>query len=109
MTFDPPRQSALEVGWAAGRHRRHRGPRSDHHVAADHGPGAPRGRILRVALADLGHYVTQRKPHGRRLLAVVDEFSAVVGARDHAIHLAERGRSANAATVLAVQSGRGPG
>ena len=43
----------------------------EHHAAS----------ILRVALADLGHYVTQRKPHGARLLAVVDEFSAVVGAR----------------------------
>ena len=40
---------------------------------------------------------------------VVDEFSAVVGARDLAIHLTERGRSANAATVLAVQSARGLG
>jgi hypothetical protein len=65
--------------------------------------------ILRVVMADLAHYVSSRKPPGKRLLAVVDEFSAVPGGREHAIHLSERGRSALAAVVLAVQSARGLG
>jgi hypothetical protein len=65
--------------------------------------------ILRVAMADLAHHVAVRKPHGDRELVVVDEFSAVPGGREHAIHLAERGRSASVATVLAVQSRRGLG
>jgi hypothetical protein len=65
--------------------------------------------ILRVAMADLTHHVAVRKPHGDRELVVVDEFSAVPGGREHAIHLAERGRSAGVATVLAVQSRRGLG
>jgi hypothetical protein len=65
--------------------------------------------ILRVAMADLAHHVAVRKPHGDRELVVVDEFSAVPGGREHAIHLAERGRSAGVATVLAVQSRRGLG
>jgi hypothetical protein len=65
--------------------------------------------ILRVAMADLAHHVAVRKPHGDRELIVVDEFSAVPGGREHAIHLAERGRSAGVATVLSVQSRRGLG
>jgi hypothetical protein len=65
--------------------------------------------ILRVALADLAHYVSSRKLRVTKLLIVVDEFSAVPGGREHAVHLSERGRSAGAATVLAVQSSRGLG
>lgn len=65
--------------------------------------------LLRVALADLAHYVASRKPRDRKLLIVVDEFSAIPAGRQHAIHLAERGRSAGAAVVLAVQSARGLG
>jgi hypothetical protein len=74
-------------------------------MAAEHDAAA----ILRVAMADLAHHVAVRKPHGDRELVVVDEFSAVPGGREHAIHLAERGRSAGVATVLAVQSRRGLG
>lgn len=65
--------------------------------------------VLRVVLADLAHHVAARKAPGDRELVVVDEFSAVAGGREHAIHLAERGRSAGVATVLAVQSRRGLG
>jgi hypothetical protein len=65
--------------------------------------------ILRVAMADLAHHVAVRKPHGDRELVVVDEFSAVPGGREHAIHLSERGRSAGVATLLSVQSRRGLG
>jgi hypothetical protein len=74
-------------------------------AAAEHDAAA----ILRVALADLAHHVTVRKDPGAREMIVVDEFSAVPGGRDHAIHLAERGRSAGVAVVLAVQSDRGLG
>jgi len=74
-------------------------------MAAEHDAAA----ILRVALADLAHHVAARKAPGDRELVVVDEFSAVAGGREHAIHLAERGRSAGVATVLAVQSRRGLG
>jgi hypothetical protein len=74
-------------------------------MAAEHDAAA----ILRVALADLAHHVAVRKAPAERELVVVDEFSAVAGGREHAIHLAERGRSANVATVLAVQSRRGLG
>jgi hypothetical protein len=65
--------------------------------------------ILRVLMADLAHHVAVRKPHGQRELVEVDEFSAVPGGREHAIHIAERGRSAGVAAVLAVQSRRGLG
>jgi hypothetical protein len=65
--------------------------------------------ILRVAMADLAHYVAKRKRPGDRDLIVVDEASAVAGGRQYMIHLAERGRSADAAVVLAVQSRRGLG
>jgi hypothetical protein len=65
--------------------------------------------ILRVAMADLAHHVTVRKRPGAAEQIIVDEFSAVPGGRGHAIHLAERGRSAGVAVVLAVQSRRGLG
>lgn len=74
-------------------------------AAAEHDAAA----ILRVALADLAHHVTVRKDPTARETIVVDEFSAVAGGRDHAVHLAERGRSAGVAVVLAVQSNRGLG
>jgi hypothetical protein len=74
-------------------------------MAAEHDAAA----ILRVAMADLAHHVAVRKPDGDRELVVVDEFSAVPGGREHAIHLAERGRSAGVATLLSVQSRRGLG
>jgi hypothetical protein len=66
-------------------------------------------KILRVVMADLAHYVVRRKPPGERGLVVIDEFSAVPGGREHAIHISERGRSAGIVTVLAVQSARGLG
>ena len=74
-------------------------------MAAEHDAAA----ILRVAMADLAHHVAVRKARGERELVVVDEASAVAGGREHMIHLAERGRSNNVATVMAVQSRRGLG
>jgi hypothetical protein len=74
-------------------------------AAAEHDAAA----ILRVALADLAHHVAVRKDPAAAETIIVDEFSAVPGGRDHAIHLAERGRSAGVAVVLAVQSNRGLG
>jgi hypothetical protein len=65
--------------------------------------------VLRVALADLAHHVVARKDPAARELIVVDEFSAVPGGREHAIHLTERGRSAGVAVLLSVQSDRGLG
>jgi hypothetical protein len=66
-------------------------------------------KILRVVMADLAHWVVRRKPPGQRGLVVIDEFSAVPGGREHAIHISERGRSAGIVTILAVQSARGLG
>jgi hypothetical protein len=74
-------------------------------AAAEHDAAA----ILRVALADLAHHVTARKDPAAQETIIVDEFSAVPGGRDHAVSLAERGRSAGVAVVLAVQSNRGLG
>jgi hypothetical protein len=65
--------------------------------------------ILRVMLADLAFYVVARKTPGERVLVVVDEMSAVEGGRRHMIHVAERGRSAGVAVVMAVQSDAGLG
>jgi hypothetical protein len=66
-------------------------------------------KVLHFVMADLAHHVAVRKPHGDRELIVVDEFSAVQGGREHAIHLTERGRSAGVAALLSVQSRRGLG
>jgi hypothetical protein len=74
-------------------------------AAAEHDAAA----ILRVTLADLAHHVAIRKDPAVLETIIVDEFSAVAGGRDHAVHLAERGRSAAVAVVLAVQSNRGLG
>jgi hypothetical protein len=65
--------------------------------------------ILRVVMADLAHYVVARKQRGVAELLIVDEFSAVPGGREQAIHISERGRSLGVATILAVQSERGLG
>jgi len=66
---------------------------------------------VRVLLADLAHHVASpdRKPPEQPLTILLDEFSAISGGRDAALHLAERGRSHGAATVLSVQSEAGLG
>jgi hypothetical protein len=74
-------------------------------MAAEHDASA----ILRVLLGDLAHWTSVRKPRGLRAGLIVDEFSAVAGGRQQAIHLLERGRSAGVATVLAAQSRRSLG
>jgi len=66
---------------------------------------------VRVLLADLAHHVASpdRKPAEQPLTILLDEFSAISGGRDAALHLTERGRSHGAATVLSVQSEAGLG
>lgn len=48
--------------------------------------------LFRVLMADVGHWISVRKG-SRPALLVVDEFSAVSGARAGAIDVMERGRS----------------
>jgi hypothetical protein len=60
--------------------------------------------LFRIILADVGHWTVARKPRTERALVVVDEFSAISGGRPAAIHLLERGRSANVPVILAAQS-----
>jgi hypothetical protein len=64
---------------------------------------------VRVLLGDLAHHVAVRKPAGERETVIVDELSAIVGGRQAALHVAERGRSAGTASILTVQSQAGLG
>jgi hypothetical protein len=59
--------------------------------------------LFRLVMADLAHWAVERKS-GRPALVMADEFSAIDGGREHAIHLLERGRSAGVPVLLAGQS-----
>jgi hypothetical protein len=59
--------------------------------------------LFRVLMADVGHWVSERKS-GRPAFLVVDEFSAVSGGRQGAIHVMERGRSFGVPSLLSGQS-----
>lgn len=65
------------------------------------------GRFL---IEDFGHYVSRRKPIDRRVLLIVDEFSALSMDAD-AANLFERVRSLGASVIVSSQSyaGLGPG
>jgi hypothetical protein len=65
---------------------------------------------VRLVLEDLGHFATQRKPRvGDDVLLVLDEFSAVQGGTEQAIHLAERLRDVGVPVVFGAQSPEGLG
>jgi hypothetical protein len=65
---------------------------------------------VRLVLEDLGHFATKRKARtGDDVLLVLDEFSAVQGGTDHAIHLAERLRDVGVPVVFGAQSPEGLG
>jgi hypothetical protein len=65
---------------------------------------------VRLVLEDLGHFATRRKPRvGDDVLLVLDEFSAVQGGTDQAIHLAERLRDVGVPVVFGAQSPEGLG
>jgi hypothetical protein len=65
---------------------------------------------VRLVLEDLGHFATRRKPRvGDDVLLVLDEFSAVQGGTEHAIHLAERLRDVGVPVVFGAQSPEGLG
>jgi hypothetical protein len=64
---------------------------------------------VRVLLADLAHHIAQRKPPGEPETIIVDEYGAVPGGSEASLHVAERGRSAGSASILAVQSMAGLG
>lgn len=64
---------------------------------------------VRVLLADLAHHIAQRKPPGEPETIIVDEYGAVPGGSEASLHVAERGRSAGSASILAVQSLAGLG
>jgi len=59
--------------------------------------------LFRVLMADVGHWVSVRK-NVRQALLVVDEFSAVSGARAGAIDVMEHGRSFGMPSILSGQS-----
>jgi hypothetical protein len=61
-------------------------------------------------LEDLGHFATRRKARvGDDVLLVLDEFSAVEGGTDQAIHLVERLRDVGVPVVFGAQSPEGLG
>jgi hypothetical protein len=65
---------------------------------------------VRLVLEDLGHFATKRKARvGDDVLLVLDEFSAVQGGTDQAIHLAERLRDVGVPVVFGAQSPEGLG
>jgi hypothetical protein len=65
---------------------------------------------VRLILEDLGHFATRRKARtGDDALLVLDEFSAVQGGTEQAIHLAERLRDVGVPVVFGAQSPEGLG
>jgi hypothetical protein len=65
---------------------------------------------VRLVLEDLGHFATKRKARvGDDVLLVLDEFSAVQGGTDQAIHLAERLRDVGVPVIFGAQSLEGLG
>jgi hypothetical protein len=65
---------------------------------------------VRLVLEDLGHFATRRKARvGDDVLLILDEFSAVQGGTDQAIHLAERLRDVGVPVVFGAQSPEGLG
>jgi hypothetical protein len=65
---------------------------------------------VRLILEDLGHFATKRKARvGDDVLLVLDEFSAVQGGTDQAIHLAERLRDVGVPVIFGAQSPEGLG
>jgi len=65
---------------------------------------------VRLVLEDLGHFATRRKRRvGDDVLLVLDEFSAVQGGTEQAIHLAERLRDVGVPVVFGAQSAEGLG
>jgi hypothetical protein len=65
---------------------------------------------VRLLLEDLGHFATKRKARtGDDALLVLDEFSAVQGGTEQAIHLAERLRDVGVPVVFGAQSPEGLG
>jgi hypothetical protein len=65
---------------------------------------------VRLVLEDLGHFATKRKSRlGDDVLLVLDEFSAVQGGTEQAIHLAERLRDVGVPVVFGAQSPEGLG
>jgi hypothetical protein len=65
---------------------------------------------VRLVLEDLGHFATKRKARtGDDALLVLDEFSAVQGGTDQAIHLAERLRDVGVPVMFGAQSPEGLG
>jgi hypothetical protein len=59
--------------------------------------------VFRILMEDVGHWVSVRKT-ARPAFLVVDEFSAVSGARQPAIDVMERGRSFGVPSLLSGQS-----
>jgi hypothetical protein len=59
--------------------------------------------VFRILMQDVGHWASMRKGP-RPALVVVDEFSAVGGGRQGAIHVMERGRSFGVPSILSGQS-----
>jgi hypothetical protein len=65
---------------------------------------------VRLVLEDVGHFATRRKARtGDDVLLVLDEFSAVQGGTEQAIHLAERLRDVGVPVVFGAQSPEGLG
>jgi hypothetical protein len=65
---------------------------------------------VRLVLEDLGHFATRRKARvGDDVLLVLDEFSAIQGGTDQAIHLAERLRDVGVPVIFGAQSPEGLG
>ena len=59
--------------------------------------------LFRALMADVSHWISVRKD-ARPALVVCDEFSALSGGREAAIHVMERGRSFGVPSILSGQS-----
>jgi hypothetical protein len=66
-------------------------------------------RLARFFVEDFTQYAVQRKPRGRRVLLIVDEFSAIAQAGTSLVDVVERTRGFGVAAILSPQVVEGMG
>jgi hypothetical protein len=66
-------------------------------------------RLARFLVEDFTQYAVERKPRGRRVLLIVDEFSAIAQAGTNLVDVVERTRGFGVAAILSPQVVEGMG
>src|SRR4051812_46583038 len=66
-------------------------------------------RLARFLVEDFTQYAVERKPRGRRVLLIVDEFSAIAQAGTSLVDVVERTRGFGVAAILSPQVVEGMG